>query len=278
MGSAVVLTAQCAVAAEGVPTCIAPSPIIQPAFVPVQYMVTPTELVPTGLPVVPEPARSEQPPSLPVFSTPFAACWEAAVGMQGAKCHTTSHPCGPLCVAASLRLVNPNKANTTAGRLEVLHNGKWGTICSDTFSDVEATIVCRQVSSGEVAPWRCGDVWSPVCLWAGSCPDHLPSCCRRSGWATPAPQCPTHSLGRALPPALCGWTSWAAGATNRGWRCARTVDGAYPTAATRKMWAWCAAPSRKVRCRSTCVLPLARGAGRVQRHSSTCQLLMRDGV
>lgn len=122
-------------------------PAHTPPFVPVQYMITPTELVPTGLPVVPEPARSEQLLARPCFQRrsplvgrPLSACREQSA--------TPPPTCVALCVAASLRLVNPNKANTTAGRLEVLHNGQWGSVCSDTFNDVAATIVCRQVSSG----------------------------------------------------------------------------------------------------------------------------------
>ena len=63
-------------------------------------------------------------------------------------------------------------------------------------------------------------------------------------WAAPRP---THSLGRALPPALCGWTKCSAGAMRTGWSRVYMRVGASPTAATRRMWAWCAAPNQKVR-------------------------------
>ena len=35
--------------------------------------------------------------------------------------------------------------NLTAGRLEVYHNGQWGTVCSTGFYSTEATVACRQL-------------------------------------------------------------------------------------------------------------------------------------
>ena len=29
------------------------------------------------------------------------------------------------------------------GRLEIHHDGRWGTVCDDGFSDVDARVVCR---------------------------------------------------------------------------------------------------------------------------------------
>ena len=29
------------------------------------------------------------------------------------------------------------------GRLEIHHDGRWGTVCDDGFSDVDAQVVCR---------------------------------------------------------------------------------------------------------------------------------------
>ena len=33
----------------------------------------------------------------------------------------------------------------TAGRLEVYHNGQWGTVCDSGFYIIEETVACRQL-------------------------------------------------------------------------------------------------------------------------------------
>ncbi|KAL3854704.1 hypothetical protein ACJMK2_013962 [Sinanodonta woodiana] len=43
----------------------------------------------------------------------------------------------------NIRLVNG--PDTQSGRLEVNINGVWGTVCDDVFTDVDATVVCRQL-------------------------------------------------------------------------------------------------------------------------------------
>ena len=53
----------------------------------------------------------------------------------------------------------------TEGRLEILRNGEWGTVCDDLFSDTDATVACRQLGyySGEFLPGRglggTGPIW-----------------------------------------------------------------------------------------------------------------------
>ena len=48
----------------------------------------------------------------------------------------------------AIRLVTKGEhtsPNLTAGRLEVYHNGQWGTVCNTAFYSVEATVACRQL-------------------------------------------------------------------------------------------------------------------------------------
>ena len=46
---------------------------------------------------------------------------------------------------SKLRLVN---GNATSGRLEVYHNGEWGTVCDDDFSDSDAQAFCNTLGFG----------------------------------------------------------------------------------------------------------------------------------
>ena len=44
---------------------------------------------------------------------------------------------------STVRLVNGDTADE--GRLEIFHDGVWGTICDDLFDDIDATVACRQL-------------------------------------------------------------------------------------------------------------------------------------
>ena len=46
-------------------------------------------------------------------------------------------------IDASVRLVDGT--NEQEGRVEIMYQGIWGTICDDGWADIDATVVCRQL-------------------------------------------------------------------------------------------------------------------------------------
>ena len=56
----------------------------------------------------------------------------------------TNIPITDLSPALPVRLINGTSKNE--GRVEVLHNGQWGTVCDDKWDDKAAQVVCKQLN------------------------------------------------------------------------------------------------------------------------------------
>ena len=47
------------------------------------------------------------------------------------------------CTDGAIRLIGGSVP--TEGRVEVCQNDAWGTVCDDSWSDVDASVACRQL-------------------------------------------------------------------------------------------------------------------------------------
>ena len=93
-----------------------------------------------------------------------------------------------LCVTLSVYVRLANGPNSYTGRLEVFHNGQWGTVCDDDQSDNNmANVVCRMLgrSSGTVKKRAyygsgSGTIWMDNVVCNGYEDDLFE--CRHRGW------------------------------------------------------------------------------------------------
>uniref|UniRef100_A0A8B9TG54 Neurotrypsin n=1 Tax=Anas platyrhynchos TaxID=8839 RepID=A0A8B9TG54_ANAPL len=130
--------------------------------------------------------------------------WPIPLHLQSANCHgdekallqcgyqeAVSGTCNQgsamaMCVGVPLRLVGGKES--FEGRVEVYHDGKWGTICDDQWDDRDAEVVCRQLGlSGnpKALSWaHFGQGSGPILLDEVECSGNELSLdqCKKSDW------------------------------------------------------------------------------------------------
>lgn len=61
----------------------------------------------------------------------------------------------------ALRIVGDTAAS---GRLEVFHAGVWGTVCDDSFDEIDATVACRQLGFSSGTSYTAGGGVDPILM------------------------------------------------------------------------------------------------------------------
>lgn len=112
------------------------------------------------------------------------------LGSDGMTCNNESTPStqSPPLPAVKVRLAGSNVHSQ--GRVEVLYNGQWGTICDDYWGISEAHVICRMLnySGAEFAPREAyfgpGPSSSPIWLDSVKCrgDESTIAACRSDGW------------------------------------------------------------------------------------------------
>ena len=62
--------------------------------------------------------------------------------------HTLDFFISHLTDSTPIRLVNGSSDGRCSGRVEVYHDGNWGTICDDEWGMQEADVTCREMNCG----------------------------------------------------------------------------------------------------------------------------------
>ncbi len=57
------------------------------------------------------------------------------------------------CIDGQIQLVGGS--NILQGRVEVCSGGAWGTVCDDSFGNVDAQVVCRQLGYSTTGIQKC---------------------------------------------------------------------------------------------------------------------------
>ncbi|XP_056312094.1 deleted in malignant brain tumors 1 protein [Danio aesculapii] len=90
------------------------------------------------------------------------------------------------CLLAKLRL--QNGSSSCSGRVEVLHNGTWGTVCDDGWNLQDAEVVCGEIGCGNATEAKKGAFFGkgsgPIWINNLGCIGNEISLkrCRSSGW------------------------------------------------------------------------------------------------
>jgi len=66
-----------------------------------------------------------------------------------------------ICENGELRLVGGTTKHQ--GRVEICYNNQWGTVCDDSWSNIDARVVCRQLGHTPIGQYH--TVLSIACLF-----------------------------------------------------------------------------------------------------------------